>query len=134
MKEKKLNEASKAQVIFSTYSMSAEGLDIPELNTLLLLTPRKEVEQIIGRITRKKDHPVVPTVIDIVDQLPAFSRQFNSRKKFYESKDFIIKLYDVEGHKIIKEYECEKVKKTKTKTVSSSDLNSNSTCGIDFID
>lgn len=113
MKEKKLNEASKAQVIFSTYSMSAEGLDIPELNTLLLLTPRKEVEQIVGRITRKKDHPVVPTVIDIVDQLPSFSRQFNSRKKFYESKDFIIKLYDVEGHKIIKEYDYEKVKKTK---------------------
>jgi superfamily II DNA or RNA helicase len=93
--------------------MSAEGLDIPELNTLLLLTPRKEVEQIVGRITRKKDHPVVPTVIDIVDQLPSFSRQFNSRKKFYESKDFIIKLYDVEGHKIIKEYDYEKVKKAK---------------------
>ena len=128
MKEKKLNEASKAQVIFSTYSMSAEGLDIPELNTLLLLTPRKEVEQIVGRITRKKDHPVIPTVIDIIDQLPSFSRQFNSRKKFYESKDFVIKLYDVEGHEIIKEYDYKKTKKITTNS------NKNVEPDIDFID
>ena len=103
LKQKILTESEKAQVIFASYAMAAEGLDIPDLNTLLMITPRKEVEQAVGRITRRKDHPVQPLIIDIVDQLPSFVRQGYNRRKFYKKKEFIIKLYDVENNKIINE-------------------------------
>jgi len=103
LKQKVLDEAEKAQVIFATYSMAAEALDIPELNTLLMVTPRKEVEQAVGRITRKKNHPVQPLIIDLVDQLPSFVRQSSYRRKFYNKKGFIIKLIEVEENEIINE-------------------------------
>jgi superfamily II DNA or RNA helicase len=103
LKQKVLDEAEKAQVIFATYSMAAEALDIPELNTLFMVTPRKEVEQAVGRITRKKDHPVQPLIFDFVDQLPSFARQSSYRRKFYNKKGFIIKLIEVEENEIINE-------------------------------
>lgn len=108
LKQSVLTESEKAQVIFASYAMAAEGLDIPDLNTLIMVTPRKEVEQAVGRITRRKDHPVQPLIIDIVDQLPSFVRQGYNRRKFYKKKDFIMKLYDVENNKIInEENECD---------------------------
>ena len=103
MKQKKLDESEKANVIFASYSMAAEGLDIPKLNTLIMMTPRKSIEQSIGRITRKKDHPVQPTIIDIVDQLPSLNNQYYQRKKFYDNKTFQMKLYQVEEDVIINE-------------------------------
>jgi len=103
LKQKVLDESEKAQVIFATYSMAAEALDIPDLNTLIMVTPRKEVEQAVGRITRKTDHPVQPLIIDIVDQLPSFIRQSYCRKRFYNKKGFINKIIEVEENKIINE-------------------------------
>jgi len=103
LKQKVLDDAEKAQVIFATYSMAAEALDIPELNTLIMVTPRTEVEQAVGRITRKKDHPVQPLIIDIVDQLPSFVRQGYNRRRFYNKKKFTTKLIEVEENEIINE-------------------------------
>ena len=53
MKEEQLNEAANMKVIFGTYPMASEGLDIPSLNTLLLVTPKSNVVQSVGRILRK---------------------------------------------------------------------------------
>jgi superfamily II DNA or RNA helicase len=100
MKQKKLDESEKAQVIFGTYSMASEALDIPELNTLVMTTPRKEIEQTVGRITRKKDHIVYPLIIDIVDNLSSFNRQGDLRKKFYNKKEFQVSIYYVEENEI----------------------------------
>ena len=52
--QKKLDEASKAQILLGSYGMASEGLDIPSLNTLLFATPAGcDVEQAVGRILRK---------------------------------------------------------------------------------
>jgi superfamily II DNA or RNA helicase len=110
MKQKKLDESTLAQIIFASYSMAQEALDIPELNTLLMATPRKEIEQAIGRITRKKDHLVQPLVIDIIDQLPSFDRQSNHRKNFYNKKQFVLKMFIAEEDKIINEVNLDKIK------------------------
>ena len=126
MKQSKLDESTKAQVIFATYSMAQEALDIPELNTLLMVTPRKEIEQAIGRITRKKDHPVQPLVIDIVDQLPSFNRQSKYRKIFYNKKQFIMKIFEAEEDKIVNEINLEKIKEYTKKDIIVEEL--------DFID
>jgi superfamily II DNA or RNA helicase len=103
LKQKVLDEAEKSQILLASYSMASEALDIPDLNTLLMVTPRKEVEQAVGRITRRKDHPVQPLIIDMVDQLPSFVRQSDHRRRFYKKKGFIIKLIEVENNEIINE-------------------------------
>ena len=100
MKQSKLDESELSQVIFGSFSMASEGLDIPDLNALVMTTPRKEVEQTIGRILRKV-HEIQPIVIDIVDQLPSFSRQGIFRRKFYKNNEYLIKVYEVEENKII---------------------------------
>jgi hypothetical protein len=100
LKQSVLTESEKAQVIFASYSMASEALDIPALNTLLLVTPRKEVEQAVGRITRKKDALIQPIVIDIVDQLPIFIRQSYCRIKFYHKKGFNVNSFEIKDNKI----------------------------------
>lgn len=95
MKQKDLDLSSECRVIFATYGMAAEGLDIPKLNTLLMVTPRKEVEQSVGRITRKKNHEIQPLIIDIIDQLPCFMNLGYRRKSFYRLKGFEMKNLEV---------------------------------------
>jgi len=88
MKQDKLNIAEKANVIFATYGMASEALDIPDLNTLFMATPRKEVEQAVGRILRKINPDVQPTIYDFVDQLPSFINQGRVRKSLYNKMGF----------------------------------------------
>ena len=65
--------------------MSSEGLDIPTLNTIILATSRKNVEQSVGRILRKQDgYEIDPLIIDIVDNLKQFKNQGNIRKRHYK--------------------------------------------------
>jgi len=95
MKQDALNEAEKANVIFASYAMASEALDIPDLNTLFMVTSRKEVEQSIGRILRKIDLNIRPIIYDFVDQLPSFINQSRVRKKFYNKMGFEITNYDI---------------------------------------
>ena len=100
--QKQLDEASKAQILLGSYGMASEGLDIPSLNTLIMTTPRREVEQSIGRIIRKVGQ-VQPIIIDIVDMLPSLSRQGTYRRKLYKKLKYKIKLFEVENNVIISE-------------------------------
>jgi superfamily II DNA or RNA helicase len=122
-KQSDLDKAEKAQILLGTFSMASEALDIPTLNTLVMVTPRREIEQSVGRILRKKDHPVQPMIIDIVDQLKSMKNQSKHRKRFYKSKKYKIKIVNVEDNKIISEeesnspIEIEKVKKVNIEDV-----------------
>ena len=84
MKQEKLDESAK-KIILASYSMASEALDIPTLNTLLMVTPRSSVEQSVGRILRKNNYIIEPLIIDIVDCLKSFKRQSLIRK------DYIVK-------------------------------------------
>lgn len=59
--------AEKMQVLLATYAMAKEGLDIPTLDTLFLVTPRADVVQAVGRIMRDVDGKKEPVVMDFVD-------------------------------------------------------------------
>ena len=83
MKQRSLKESEACQVILGTYAMSAEGLDIPDLNTVIFMTPKSSIEQSIGRIIRK-DHAVVPTAFDIVDCFSVFAGQSRKRNAVYK--------------------------------------------------
>jgi len=102
MKQIKLDQASEANIILGSYGMASEGLDIPSLNTLMMVTPRREVEQSIGRIIRRADPNIQPLIIDIVDMLPCFASQGIYRRKLYKNLNYQIDIYDVDNNIISK--------------------------------
>jgi superfamily II DNA or RNA helicase len=71
--------------------MCKEGFDVAKLNTLVIATPRPDVDQIVGRIlrTEKATRTVDPLIIDIVD--PAFRRQFQERLSLYNKRKYAVK-------------------------------------------
>jgi superfamily II DNA or RNA helicase len=81
--------------------MASEALDIPDLNTLFMITSRREVEQSVGRILRKINPNVRPLVYDFTDALPSFISQGENRKKLYNKMGFEIKIINVENNNII---------------------------------
>ena len=76
-------------VIIGTYQASGEGFDVPDLDTLILATPKSDVVQAVGRILRQKN-PNEPLVIDIVDSFSIFKGQYYKRRKFYKSENYKI--------------------------------------------
>lgn len=76
------------RILIATYQMCKEGFDVPTLNTLLIATPRPDVDQIVGRILRveKTKRTTSPLILDIVD--PAFRRQFQERLSLYNKRSY----------------------------------------------
>lgn len=92
IKQNILKETEEKDVILGTYSMASEGMDIPLLNTVILATPKSDIEQSVGRILRQKkeQRKVIPLIIDIIDQIPNFIRQSKNRIKHYKKSDYNI--------------------------------------------
>jgi superfamily II DNA or RNA helicase len=88
---KRIREEEKetAIVLFSTYQMCEEGLDLPSLNTLVLATPKKRLEQVVGRILRGKT-VCPPKIIDVVDQVGVFIGMSRGRLNYYRSNAYIV--------------------------------------------
>lgn len=79
-----------ADILFATYSMAHEGLDIDRLNTVILATPKANIIQAIGRIMRK-DGYCPPLIIDIVDFLSVFPGQGKKRLGIYNTNNYNIR-------------------------------------------
>jgi hypothetical protein len=85
MKRPALAETETKAVMLATFSYAAEGMDVPGLDTLMLASPKSDIEQSVGRILRLKagDRLVTPLVYDFVDQFSLFERQGAKRAAFY---------------------------------------------------
>jgi superfamily II DNA or RNA helicase len=90
MSENELKKSGTKQVIFSSYSMSSEGLDIPTLNSQFLITPKSDIVQIVGRILRAKHTFSHPIIYDFIDTHDIFQRQWFKRKSYYKSQNYKI--------------------------------------------
>jgi superfamily II DNA or RNA helicase len=88
MKESALKESETKKVIIATYSMAAEALDIKTLTTLIMATPKTDIEQAVGRILRDKHGN--PIVVDVIDEHQPFKNQWAKRKKFYKKCNYKI--------------------------------------------
>lgn len=79
--------SGKKQLLFATYSLCKEGLDIPRLERLYLTTPQKDfaiIVQSIGRIARTCEGKRDPVCIDFVDSLDRYLyRTFKKRVTSY---------------------------------------------------
>jgi superfamily II DNA or RNA helicase len=88
MKEQALKETETKKVVIATYAMAAEALDIKTLTTLIMATPKTDIEQSVGRILREKHSS--PIVVDIVDSHDLFKNQWRKRKTFYKKENYKI--------------------------------------------
>jgi len=88
---KRTEFCASCSVLIATYAMCKEGFDVPTLNTLLMATPRPDVDQIVGRILRveKSARTTNPLILDVVD--PQFRRQFQERNALYKKRSYSIR-------------------------------------------
>ena len=75
----------RGDIIFATYDMANEGLDIKHLNTVILTSPKKDIIQSIGRIMRTilKSGDIRPMIIDFADDLYVINNWLKSRTTIY---------------------------------------------------
>jgi len=91
MKKEKLDESSEKRIIFGTFSQAHEGLDIPALDTVFLVTPKSEIQQAIGRILRETDGKKnTPQIWDICDPWSILHAMSKKRLKVYNKSEFTI--------------------------------------------
>ena len=91
MKQSALDDSEKCDIIFATFSLAQEGLDIPKLDTCFLVSPKTDVVQAVGRVMRETPGKTFdPLIIDFVDKWGSLPGQYRKRKQFYLSSNFTI--------------------------------------------
>ena len=97
MKQSKLDDnADKCQILLATYQMASEAFSVKKLNTVILATPRKNVEQSTGRIFRQRidERKVAPHIVDIIDSHECHKRRWFVRQKFYKECEYTFQHID----------------------------------------
>jgi superfamily II DNA or RNA helicase len=91
MKKDKLLEAKEKQIIFTSFQLTSEGFDQPDLDLLILGLPRTSILQTVGRILREAENKSSPVVIDPIDHLvPSLNRSWENRRKQYIERNYEI--------------------------------------------
>lgn len=80
--------------LFATYNLAREGLDLPRLDRLFMVTPKRDitiVEQSIGRVERMFPGKRKAIVFDFVDEkLPVLLKQYMERRSIYIKNGFFL--------------------------------------------
>ena len=74
-------------VVFATYKLAKEGLDVPNLRTVVFATPQKDKTTVIqsaGRVARKADGKDFGTVIDFSDNFGLLRGYEKKRRGYYK--------------------------------------------------
>jgi superfamily II DNA or RNA helicase len=121
MKQVDLDKSSLCRVVLGTFAMAAEGMNIPTLNTILLATPKSNIEQSIGRVLRQKpdERKCAPLILDVLDSAHVCCNgQLARRRKFYKSCGYQVSVWDngVEPPSHHKKEESESEKEEKVAT------------------
>jgi superfamily II DNA or RNA helicase len=86
MKASGRDESAKCQIVLATFTLAAEGMNIRDLNTVALVTPKSRIEQAVGRIFRlkKEERTFEPIIYDVRDVHDVLQGQYRKRLQFYE--------------------------------------------------
>jgi len=78
--------AANSRILLASYAMASEAMNIKSLNSVILASPRKAVEQSTGRIlrVRQSERRVVPVIVDIVDSQQMYRSQHKKRCTYYK--------------------------------------------------
>lgn len=81
--------AAESRVLIASFGMLSEGTNLPRLDTLFLITPRGDIEQMVGRIQRVCPDKKEPIIVDICDVgMGILTGLARKRKKLYETLEF----------------------------------------------
>lgn len=86
MKEGVREEGAKSsRVLLASYAMASEAMNIKALNTVVLASPRKNVEQSTGRILRVQvdKRTIQPVIVDVIDDHSMYKGQWLKRATYY---------------------------------------------------
>ena len=77
--------ATEAQILWASYAMASEAMNIKTLNCVVMASPRRKIEQSIGRILRQRpeERSLAPLIIDVVDVHGPMCSQSRNRIQFY---------------------------------------------------
>lgn len=73
---------NECDILLATYSMASEGLDVKQLDTLIMATPRSNITQSCGRIMREENQRE-RLIYDILD-FEIYENGIYQRKKYYK--------------------------------------------------
>ena len=79
----------KHKVLLASYSLVAEGFDVPMLENLIMASPVKDerlVIQAVGRCQRPYDNKKIANIYDLVDNVSMLERFFTKRKSVYKKE------------------------------------------------
>ena len=90
--------ARDARVLLASYAMASEAMNIKSLNSVILASPRKHVEQSTGRIlrTRVSERVVQPMIIDIVDKHMMYKGQWKKRQAYYKQCAYKLETWNMD--------------------------------------
>lgn len=89
---RKLNNGE-IDAVFATYQLAKEGLDVPNLKTVVFATPEKDettVVQSVGRVGRKGKDKDKGYVVDFVDDFAMYRGWQQLRMRYYKKNDIKI--------------------------------------------
>ena len=81
MKQQDLDRTTERQIILATYAMASEGFDHKNLSILVMITPKTDIVQSVGRIFRTKHER--PIIVDVIDCHDIFKNQWRKRLTYY---------------------------------------------------
>lgn len=91
MKQSVLDQnAATCRLLLATYQMASEAFSVKRLNTVILATARKNVQQSTGRVFRERidERKVPPHIVDIIDSHECHKRRWYVRQKFYKECEY----------------------------------------------
>jgi superfamily II DNA or RNA helicase len=106
-KEEKENATKHGVIIFVSIALAAEGLDINNIDSIIVASPIKQLQiitQLYGRIQRSQnyDSKKLPLIVEINDHtIPIFKKWGDLRKKMYERDNYFVDEYFYENNKLL---------------------------------
>ena len=100
LKQEVLDESLKCRIIIGTYNMIEEGFDCKSLDTLIMATPKVDIEQSVGRILRKQkeERTIKPLVIDMYDQFANCVNKGKRRITFYKKQKYQVQKFMIDDN------------------------------------
>ena len=92
MKQHQLEKTTEQKIILASYAMASEGFDHKNLSILVMITPKTDIVQSVGRIFRTKHDR--PLIVDIIDKHDIFNNQWNKRRAYYKKCGYRIQTTD----------------------------------------
>ena len=88
MTPKQLEEHKLRRIVLGTYGMCGEGTNVPQWDSLAMLTPRSNIKQPLGRVLRELQGKKQPVILDVVDEDSWVCVQYaENRLRVYQSDE-----------------------------------------------